>query len=75
MEQVTAMQLAGLVDVHTGAVEKRRPNRYRFRNDEQVLGAWVNASTVFGKGAGSASEETPGPATTPEAGGDVRPAA
>lgn len=50
-------------------------NRYRFKNDEQVLGAWVNASTVRGRTVGSASEETPGPAPTPEAGGDVRPAA
>lgn len=52
-------------------------NRYRFKNDEQVLGAWVNASTVVGRGGGSAPEETPGPAPTPtpEAGGDVRPAA
>ena len=50
-------------------------NRYRFKNDEQVLGAWVNASTVRGRAAGSAPEETPGPAPTPEAGGDVRPAA
>ena len=50
-------------------------NRYRFKNDEQVLGAWISASTVFGKGAGSAPEQTPGPGPTPEAGGDVRPAA
>jgi len=50
-------------------------NRYRFKNDEQVLGAWVNASTVRGRVMGSASEETPGPAPTTEAGGDVRPAA
>ena len=50
-------------------------NRYRFKNDEQVLGAWVNASTVLGRAVGSASAETPGPEPTPEAGGDVRPAA
>ena len=50
-------------------------NRYRFKNGEQVLGAWVNASAVRGRAVGSASEETPGPAPTPEAGGDVRPAA
>ena len=50
-------------------------NRHRFKNDEQVLGAWISASTVRGRAVGSASEETPGPAPTPEAGGDVRPAA
>jgi hypothetical protein len=48
-------------------------NRLRFKNDEQVLGAWITASTVFGKGARSAPEPTPAP--TQEAGGDVRPAA
>jgi hypothetical protein len=40
-------------------------NRYRFKNDEQVLGAWVNASTGLG-GAGSISEETPEPGPTSE---------
>ena len=50
-------------------------NRYRFKNDEQVLGAWVNASTVRGRAVGSGSTETPGSAPTQEAGGDVRPAA
>ena len=50
-------------------------SRHRFKNDEQVLGAWISASTVRGRAVGSASEETPGPAPTPEAGGDVRPAA
>jgi len=50
-------------------------NRYRFKNDEQVLGAWISASTVLGRAVGSAPEETPVPAPTPEAGGDVRPAA
>jgi hypothetical protein len=50
-------------------------NRYRFKNDEQVLGAWINASTVFGRAVSSAAEETPGPAPTQVAGGDVRPAA
>jgi hypothetical protein len=38
-------------------------------------GARVNASGVRGRAVGSASEETHGPALTPEAGGDVRPAA
>jgi hypothetical protein len=57
-------------------------NRYRFRNDEQRLGAWINASTVFGRagglGAVDAPPQEPGPVgegRTPEAGGDVRPAA
>jgi hypothetical protein len=50
-------------------------NRYRFKDDEQVLGAWISASTVRRAGVGSAPEETPGPALTPEVGGDVRPAA
>jgi hypothetical protein len=58
-------------------------NRYRFKNDEQVLGAWVTASTVFGRTAGLGLAEPPAPAPTPvgeegrppEAGGDVRPAA
>jgi hypothetical protein len=56
-------------------------NRYRFKNDELVLGAWINASTVRGRATGSAPGEVPGPTTaadqgsTPEAGGDVRPAA
>ncbi len=50
-------------------------NRYRFKNDEQVLGAWISASTVLGRAVGSAPEETPLPTPTPEAGGDVRPAA
>ena len=44
-------------------------NRYRFKDDQQVLGAWVSASTVRGKAVGSASAEPPGPAPTPEAGG------
>jgi hypothetical protein len=50
-------------------------NRYRFKHDEQVLGAWINASTVRGRTAGSAAQEAPASAPTPEAGGDVRPAA
>ena len=54
-------------------------NRYRFRNDAQALGEWVSASTIFGRSAGSTPVESePGPVgegKTPEAGGDVRPAA
>ncbi len=45
-------------------------NRQRFAADEQLLGSWINASTVLG---------TPRPATESEretpAGGEVRPAA
>jgi hypothetical protein len=70
---------------HTGATKRLRAlaleagrivramdarNRYRFRNDEQVLGAWVNASTVRARATGSAPE-----GSALEAGGDVRPAA
>ena len=58
-------------------------NRYRFRNDEQRLGAWINASTVFGRATGlgpvDAPVPEPGPSGSEEggapAGGDVRPAA
>lgn len=58
-------------------------NRYRFRNDEQRLGAWINASRVLGRGAGLGGVEPPAPEAgpggeegrAPEAGGDVRPAA
>jgi hypothetical protein len=62
-------------------------NRYRFRTDEQALGAWISASAVFGQPGGVGSVETPAPVPprpgpspadegkTPEAGGDVRPAA
>jgi hypothetical protein len=44
-------------------------NRYRFKNDGQVLGAWINASTVLARPV--AAE----PGGEPEAGSDVRPAA
>jgi len=61
--------------------------RYRFRTDQQALGAWISASTVFGQPGGIGSAETPEPvppgpgsspvdgSRTPDAGGDVRPAA
>jgi hypothetical protein len=53
-------------------------NRYRFKNDEQKLGAWINASTVVARPV-TGSEATPEPGGAvggaPEAGGDVRPAA
>lgn len=58
-------------------------NRYRFKDDPRVLGAWVTASQVFARPGGAGPAETPGPAPapggenggTPEAGGEVRPAA
>ena len=60
-------------------------NRHRFKHDHQALGAWISASSVFGQpgGVGPAQAPTPVPPVpgpseqgrTPEAGGDVRPAA
>jgi hypothetical protein len=60
-------------------------NRYRFKNDEQRLGGWINASTVFGRGGGLGAVDEPAPdpgprpgneeGRTPEAGVDARPAA
>ena len=45
-------------------------NRHRFKNDAQTLREWITASTVR-----RATVSEPGQGTTPEAGGDVRPAA
>ena len=71
---------------HTGATKQLRAlaleagqivrvmdarNRMRFRNDQQALGAWVNASRIVARPAGAGAEEVPG--GTPA--GDVRPAA
>jgi hypothetical protein len=54
-------------------------NRMRFRNDQQALGAWINASRIVARPASLSPEEVPGPegeqGETPGAGGDVRPAA
>jgi hypothetical protein len=58
-------------------------SRVRFKDDRQLLGAWINASTVFGlKRSVAGTPAVPGGGTdqgTPEggtpAGGDVRPAA
>jgi hypothetical protein len=73
-----AGQLVRSLDAHV---------RYRFKNDQQALGAWISASAVFGQpgGIGSVQPPTPVPpgpgsspveqSKTPEAGGDVRPAA
>jgi hypothetical protein len=44
-------------------------NRYRSKNDQQALGAWISASAVFAQPGGV------GAVQTPDAGGDVRPAA
>lgn len=59
-------------------------NRLRFQEDRQALELWVSARTVLGSPQGTPKDaETPEPAPgaggaqsgTPEAGGDVRPAA
>jgi hypothetical protein len=52
-------------------------NRHRFRNDQQVLGAWITASTVRARSTGQGPAETRGPAPggESETGSDVRPAA
>ena len=54
-------------------------NRIRFRSDLPALEQWVSARTVLGTPRGSAVEaETPVPVVeggTPDAGGEVRPAA
>lgn len=56
-------------------------NRYRFKNDQHVLGAWVSASTLASRGSTVGSADGSGPTppagegSTPDAGGDVRPAA
>ena len=54
-------------------------NRHRFKNDAGALGAWITATTVRKAAVSGPAEETPGtapePGGTPEAGGDVRPAA
>jgi hypothetical protein len=83
---------------HTGATKQLRAlaleagqivramdarNRLRFKNDQQALGAWINASRIVGRPAGSGAAGSPGPVPgtegeqgqTPDAGGDVRPAA
>jgi hypothetical protein len=83
---------------HTGATKQLRAlaleagqivramgarNRIRFKNDQQALGRWVNASRIVARPAGPGSAELPetGPGLvgeqgkTPGAGGDVRPAA
>ncbi len=76
---------------HTGATKQLRAlaleagkivrvmdarNRMRFRNDQQALGAWVNASRITARpvGAGSGAELDDEQGGTP-AGADVRPAA
>jgi len=64
-------------------------NQHRFKGDPELLSAWLDASTVFGRRQNQDSDEGPtpepsaeqaGPETqhegrTPAAGGDVRPAA
>jgi hypothetical protein len=58
-------------------------NRLRFKNDQQALGAWINASRITGRPTGNGADELPGTGPqavgeqggTPGAGGDIRPAA
>jgi hypothetical protein len=53
-------------------------NRIRFRNDLPALEQWISARTVLGTPRGTPEEaETPTPVEggTPDAGGEVRPAA
>ncbi len=57
-------------------------NQYRFKNDQQKLGAWISASTVVARAvsgsepeAGSRTEPGSTQGGTPVAGGEVRPAA
>jgi hypothetical protein len=53
-------------------------NRMRFKNDQQALGAWVNASRIVARPGGAGPEEvrgTEGEQGGAPAGGDVRPAA
>ena len=66
-----AGQLVRSLDAHV---------RYRFKHDQQALGAWISASAVFGQPGGFGTVQSPAPSPveegrTPEAGGDVRPAA
>jgi hypothetical protein len=51
-------------------------NRHRFRNDAQMLGAWINASTIAARpvAAGTGGGATPAPGGVTPA-GDVKPAA
>lgn len=51
-------------------------NRIRFRNDLPALEQWISARTVLGTPRGSAEETAPVvEGGTPDAGGEVRPAA
>lgn len=50
-------------------------NRIRFRNDLPALEQWISARTVLGTPRGSAEEAPVVEGGTPEAGGEVRPAA
>ncbi len=47
-------------------------NRQRFRNDSQLLGSWLNSSTVLGTPRPVARQEE---TTAAPAAGEVRPAA
>jgi len=50
-------------------------NRQRFANDPQLLGAWLNASTVRGKSRAGSDTPATSAEAPPQAGGEARPAA
>jgi hypothetical protein len=50
-------------------------NRIRFRNDLPALEQWISARTVLGTPRGAAEDEPVVEGGTPDAGGEVRPAA
>jgi hypothetical protein len=49
-------------------------NRQRFADDAQLLGSWLNASTVHGRSR-AGSDAPPAPEAGPPADGEARPAA
>ncbi len=65
--QAIAAEIVRTVRVMDGS------NRQRFKNDAQLLGAWINASTMVRAPKASDGADAPGGTTSPA--GDVRPAA
>jgi hypothetical protein len=65
--QAIAAELVRTVRVMDGS------NRQRFKNNPQLLGAWINASTMVRAPQPSEGEDASGGSTSPA--GDVRPAA
>jgi len=68
-------ELAGLT-LEVGRVVRAMDarNRIRFQNDRTALEQWISARTVLGNPRGTAEPGTP-ESRTPEAGGEVKPAA